>query len=74
MILDWEILSRQEVEDFRIFQIQKKRVRSPRTNEIREALAVQFPDWVLVLAITSEKEAVMVRQYRHGIEQIPKAI
>jgi len=29
MIRDWEILSRVQVEDFRIFQIQKKQVRLP---------------------------------------------
>jgi len=70
MIRDWEILSREQVEDFRIFKIEKKRVRSPRTGEIREAQAIQFPDWVLVLALTSKEEVVMVRQFRHGTEQV----
>ena len=70
MIRDWEILSREQVEDFGIFQIQKKRVRSPRTGEISEALSAQFSDWVLVLALTSQNEVVMVNQYRHGVEQV----
>ena len=70
MIRDWEILSREQVEDFGIFQIHKKRVRSPRTGEISEALSAQFSDWVLVLALTSQNEVVMVNQYRHGVEQV----
>ena len=70
MIRNWEILSREQVEDFRIFQIREKRVRSPRTGEIREAQVVECSDWVLVLALTPQKEVVMVRQYRHGIEQV----
>ena len=70
MIRDWEVLSQEQVDDFKIFQIQKKRVRSPRTGEISEALSVQFSDWVLVLALTAQEEVVMVRQYRHGTEQV----
>ncbi len=70
MIRDWEILSREQVEDFGIFKIQKKRVRSPRTDEISEVLSAQFSDWVLVLALTSQNDVVMARQYRHGIEQV----
>jgi 8-oxo-dGTP pyrophosphatase MutT (NUDIX family) len=45
-------------------------VRSPRTGEIREVQALQFPDWVLILALTPQEEVVMVRQYRHGTEQV----
>lgn len=70
MTRDWTILDRQEVQDFNLFKIEKKRVRSPRTGEIREALAIQFPDWVMILAITPEEEVVMVRQYRHGNERV----
>ena len=33
-------------------------------------LGLQFPDWVLILALTPQQEVVMVRQYRHGTEQI----
>ncbi len=67
MIQDWEILSREVVNDFGIVQIHKKQARSPRTGDVRDILAIDFPDWVLVLAITPEKEVVMVRQYRHGL-------
>jgi 8-oxo-dGTP pyrophosphatase MutT (NUDIX family) len=70
MIREWEILSREVINDFGIVQIHKKQARSPRTGDVRDILAIDFPDWVLVLAITPAKEVVMVRQYRHGIEQI----
>jgi 8-oxo-dGTP pyrophosphatase MutT (NUDIX family) len=70
MIQDWAILKREPVEDFKLFQIQRKQVRSPRTGETREAQAIQFADWVLILALTADEEIVMVRQYRHGIERV----
>lgn len=70
MIPEWSILRRQQVADYKIFSLHKKQVRSPRTGEIREMLALQFPDWVLTLALTRQQEVVMVRQYRHGTEKV----
>lgn len=70
MIREWAILKRQQVEDYKLFTLYKKQVRSPRTGKTREMLALQFPDWVLTVALTPQQEVVMVRQYRHGIEQV----
>ncbi|UCE56369.1 MAG: NUDIX hydrolase [Desulfobacterales bacterium] len=70
MIRDWKILNRELLNDFGIVQIYKKQARSPRTGNVRDILSIDFPNWVLVLALTPEEEAVMVRQYRHCTEQI----
>ena len=70
MIRDWEIVKREVIEDFKIFQIEKKRARSPRTGKVSDVQAIRFPDWVLILAITPDEKVVMVRQYRHGIERV----
>ena len=70
MISEWAILKRQQVADYKIFSLHQKQVRSPRTGEIREMLALHFPDWVLTLALTPQQEVVMVRQFRHGSEQV----
>ena len=70
MIRDWEVLNRKLVNDFGIVKIHTKQARSPRTGDVRDILAIDFPDWALILAITAEKEVVMVNQYRHGIERV----
>ncbi|MGD9134201.1 MAG: NUDIX hydrolase, partial [Desulfobacterales bacterium] len=70
MIRDWSIINREQVGDFRLFSLIQKKVRSPRTGEIREVQALHFSDWVLVLALTPQEKVVMVRQYRHGTEQV----
>ena len=70
MIQDWSVLKRQQVEDFKLFQIQKKQVRSPRTGEISEVQAIPLVDWVLILPLTADEKVIMVRQYRHGIERV----
>jgi ADP-ribose pyrophosphatase len=70
MIQDWTVLKRQQVEDFKLFQIQKKQVRSPRTGKVSEVQAIHLVDWVLILPLTADEKVIMVRQYRHGIERV----
>jgi ADP-ribose pyrophosphatase len=70
MIRDWPIIRREQIGDFRLFSLTQKKVRSPRTGEIREVQTLHFSDWVLVLALTPQEEVVMVRQYRHGTERV----
>jgi len=70
MIKEWPVISRKQIGDFGLFSLTQKKVRSPRTGEIREVQALQFSDWVLILALTPHEEVVMVRQYRHGTEQV----
>ncbi|MCB1326024.1 MAG: NUDIX hydrolase [Spirochaetales bacterium] len=38
--------------------------------EIEPFYVFEFPDWAVVLPITSSGELVLVRQYRHGIGQV----
>jgi hypothetical protein len=68
MIKEWPVISRKQIGDFGLFSLTQKKVRSPRTGEIREVQALQFSDWGLILALTPHEEVVMVRQYRHGTE------
>lgn len=70
MVKDWEVVKREPIKDYDLFQIRKKQVRSPRTGETREVKEIQFADWVLILALTAAEEVLMVHQYRHGIERV----
>ena len=70
MIRHWEILNRKTLHDFKLMQIEAKEVRSPRTGKSMEVMAMHFPDWVVVLALTAKQEVIMVHQYRHGTEEV----
>ena len=35
-----------------------------------EHYVLEYPDWVNVIAITTEGEYVMIRQYRHGFDEV----
>ena len=51
MIRDWEVLNREVVNDFGIVKIHKKQARSPRTGDVRDILAIDFPEWYCLLFI-----------------------
>ena len=46
------------------------RVQLPHGPILDEYHVVEYPDWACVLALTSEGEAVLVEQYRYGIDRL----
>ena len=38
--------------------------------EIPNYYVLEYPNWVNIIAITKEKEYLLVKQYRHGLQQI----
>lgn len=70
MIKNWKVLERELEKDYRIFQVENRKALSPRTGKTLDIKAICFPPWVMILALTSANEAIMIRQYRHGIEQV----
>src|SRR5258708_6848205 len=70
MIKPWEKLSSRPVGDFRIFTIRSDRKISPRTNCEHDFFVIDCVNWVNVIALTPERQLVMVEQYRHGSNTI----
>ena len=66
----WRRLSREEPIDYKIFGVRRERYESPRTGQALNATIVEAPDWVNVIALTPEKQCVLVRQYRFGTERV----
>ncbi len=54
----------------RVFALTRRFAVSPRTEREGEFYVFEMPDWVNVVAITDDDEVVMVRQYRHGTQEI----
>jgi len=61
---------RETVADGRIFTLEKSVAVSPVDGEARTFHRIQSVDWVQILPITANDEAVLVRQYRHGTQRI----
>ena len=62
----WKKLSSQPAGDFRIFKIRTDRLLSPRTQQPHDFIVIECVDWVNVIAITPDRQVVMIEQYRHG--------
>ena len=70
MIEPWEKLDSQYLGDFRIFRIRQDTSRSPRTGAAHRFFVLESPDWVNVIPLTPEGNVIMIRQYRHGTEDV----
>ncbi len=45
-------------------------VRLPNGAQIPDYFVFEYPDWVSVLALTVDRQFVLIRQYRHGIAAV----
>ncbi|HPQ28292.1 MAG TPA: NUDIX hydrolase [Desulfobacteraceae bacterium] len=66
----WKIVSTTRDNSYRVFSLRKDRAVSPRTGEEHDFFILESTPWVNVIPLTSENEVVMVRQYRHGLQDV----
>ena len=69
-IRKWEKHASRVVSDHRIFKIREDRTTNPRTGSEHEMVVLECPDWVNIIALTPEREVVLVEQYRQGSETV----
>jgi ADP-ribose pyrophosphatase len=63
---DWQRIESRPIRDYRIFRSREDVYRSPQGVE-HPFTVLETPDWVNVIALTTEQQVVMVRQFRHGV-------
>src|SRR5436190_20192984 len=66
VIKAWPVISSKPVGDFRIFSIRSDLKRSPRTGREHDFYIIDCVNWVNIIAVTPQRELVMIEQYRHG--------
>lgn len=66
----WITLQVELVADCRIFTLQRYRRASPLSGKVGEFNTISSANWVNVVALTDEGNVVMIRQYRHGSNEI----
>jgi ADP-ribose pyrophosphatase len=64
----WKRLSKGEEKDFTILRIREDTFQDPRDKSLHPRVVITATDWVNVVALTKEGEALLVRQFRFGIE------
>ena len=65
----WRELTRECVADCRIFSVERSVAASPVDGEPHAFHRIQSIDWAQILPITTDGNAVLVRQYRHGAQR-----
>lgn len=63
----WKVLKREYLHREPWLTVRKERLEMPNGNIVPNYYVLEYPDWVNVIAITSEGLFVMVEQYRSGI-------
>jgi ADP-ribose pyrophosphatase len=64
----WTRLRRGLEHDYTILKVREDIFADPRTGHEHPRVFLDIPEWVNVIAVTSEEQLVLVRQYRFGIE------
>lgn len=70
MLKPWPQLGTKALGDYRIFKVRSDEKVSPRTGHKQDFYVIECVDWVNVIAVTPNRELVMVEQYRHGTNTV----
>ena len=70
MVKKWKKVGTKHLANYYIFDVRQDTSRSPRTGQTYNFFVLDTPNWINIIAITSEQKVVLIHQYRHGIEDI----
>ncbi|MCD7710120.1 MAG: NUDIX hydrolase [Porphyromonadaceae bacterium] len=63
----WEVLESRYLSKKPWFTVREEHVRLPNGNELPHYYVFEYPNWINVIAITTEGKYVFERQYRHAL-------
>ncbi len=66
MIAPWRQISSRTLGNYRVFSVREERKVSPRTGREHDFFIIDTSNWVNVVALTPDRQIVMIQQYRHG--------
>ena len=66
----WEKAGQSLIASCRVFDVLNARYRHPVREVEREFVVIDAPDWVLVVALTPDRQLVLVRQFRFGADDM----
>jgi 8-oxo-dGTP pyrophosphatase MutT (NUDIX family) len=66
----WTLVESEHLQDCAVFRVSRMLWRSPRTGDVHPFYQIRADDWVNVVPVTRDGRVVMVRQYRHGCQEV----
>jgi ADP-ribose pyrophosphatase len=70
----WTFLGSHDITEHRIFRLRHDLYRFEPTSQERDFMVLDTASWVNVVPITTEGKIVLIRQYRHGIQDVTMEI
>ena len=64
----WTRASSREIADCRVFKVREDTSRRDSDGSEATFFVVENPDWSNVVAITKDRDVVLIEQFRHGVE------
>ena len=68
--MKWKILSSEYLFKDLWFTVRKDKCETPAGKIVDPYYVFEFPTWATALALTEDRQVIMVKQYRHAIEDI----
>jgi 8-oxo-dGTP pyrophosphatase MutT (NUDIX family) len=65
---EWPTIENQTLGRFKLFNLIESTRSSPTTGIAHRFLRLEAPDWVNIVAITTDHRLILVEQYRHGTD------
>lgn len=69
-VVPWSTLNDEEIADCRIFSLRKVTRHHPSDGRQAGFFYINSKDWVNVIALTDDGNVLLIRQYRHGTNEI----
>lgn len=66
----WQVLESKYSYRDRWLAVRSDTVRVPNGTILSPYHTIEFPEWVCAIALTPEREVVLIEEYRHGIERL----
>ena len=70
MIKKWNLVKSEKLNSYRVFSTRRDISSSPVTGKSHDFYVIEAPDWTNVVAITPEREIILIKQYRHGVQSL----
>jgi len=67
---DWKLLHSGPPADYDIFQVRRHRYRLEPEGRERDFIVLDANEWINIVAVTTEGQLVLIRQFRHGIREV----
>lgn len=69
-VAPWQVLDSKYSYRDRWLAVRSDTVRVPNGTILSPYHTIEFPEWVCAIALTPEREVVLIEEYRHGIERL----